>query len=129
MINAARPDHDGSDEFNLLRAIRELGFFYAEYGSDSTKDARRWASGPCQIVCIDNWDHWVAIRGTHGGLFEMLDSENSKKNRVESGQWDLTWQKLLRRWRAAARVQTDKTDRTFYGIAIYQNAPDDKPDL
>lgn len=117
VIDACEPNPH-ADEHAIMRGIGVLGFNYTELRTNESKVARAWDL-PCAIICVDNLEHWVTVRKLGGNLYMVIDSENVKSNKLENGVHTMSWRGLNRRWKLAGRLQTDKTDCTYYGVLVH----------
>lgn len=108
---------EGTDEFGLIAAARELGFSAVQNYSVDGQAA--WAfvranildGRPC-LLCIDLWDHWVTAIGLIGDRVIVVDPSNATTNRREQGVHCLTRKNLLKRWRHRT------AEEPFYSIAL-----------
>lgn len=108
---------DGTDEAQLIRAVRELGFKATPHeGSDGPA---AWAfvrsnvaeGRPC-LLCIDGWRHWAAVVGSMGNRVIAVDSARTTRNLAENGVHSLSRPGLIRRWRCRSERNA------FYAIAV-----------
>lgn len=107
----------GTDEQQLISAIRSLGLTASEYqGSDM---AAAWAfvrsnlmDGKPQLLCIDQWKHWVCAIGMVGQSVIVFDPDRTVKNSRENGVVPMTRRILQRRWRCRNEQEP------FYAIAV-----------
>ncbi len=87
----------GTDERQLAVAARRLGFDLPVVRRHTPADAH---SGLCDalsagnpvLLCIDQWEHWVAVSGRQGTRFVMLDSAEAQVIRI------VEWPDLEHRW-------------------------------
>jgi ABC-type bacteriocin/lantibiotic exporter with double-glycine peptidase domain len=108
---------EGSDEYDLIPAARELGLTATPH--HSADQAAAWAfvranvmdGRPC-LLCIDQWNHWVTVVGIVGDRVLVVDPANTKKNASENGIHSLSRPDLLRRWRHKG------TEEPFYAFAV-----------
>lgn len=103
---------DGTDEHGLIEAIEELGHDpHVIWTSDRPGAWSRLVDhvgrGHPVLLCVDEWDHWVAITATDGKTVTMIDPADEEPHEVSLGQ-----QELLRRWK-----HPDE-DRPFYAIVV-----------
>lgn len=113
----AESDPTGTDEAQLIRAIRGLGLKATSWGGMDGPAA--WAfvrsnvaeGRPC-LVCIDQWRHWVAVVASVGSRVIVADSNRTKRNLAENGVHSLSRPGLIRRWRCRNEQEA------FYAIAI-----------
>lgn len=110
-------DKDGTDEKQLMDAARELGLKH-EVISSAELD-RAWdrlhdavSDGMPALLCVDQWDHWVAVVGVNGDRVIMLDPSNEKDNVAVNGVHMLTKSQLSKRWKHK------EADRAFYAISF-----------
>jgi hypothetical protein len=86
----------GTDEIQLARAADALGCDLPLVRATQPVEARRilaaqLARGPA-LLCVDQWDHWVAVVGGDGERFAILDSA------VPPVAGVIEWDKLASRW-------------------------------
>ena len=107
----------GTDELGLISAARSLGLTAAVHSSSDK--AAAWAfirsnvadGRPC-LLCIDQWQHWVAAIGVVGDRVLIHDPANTKANVTESGLHPLSRPDVIRRLRHQGE------QNAFYVIAI-----------
>ena len=109
-----------ADQFALMRGIHEFQYVYSEFQTNERNQALRWVLDGICLLCIDDWSHWITTYHVHNARWQLVDSENSKKNKAENGNQIVPWSTLSKRWAAAARLQTDPTDATYYGIKLWR---------
>ena len=114
---------EGAHQFELMAGLHELGFEGKPFNVNDRTIARAVLEQAVPtILCVHTdhpWDHWVCVLSLHQlDSYLLLDSENSKKNIAENGSHVLSWRQLQNLWMAPAAAQTDKTDRTYYGIQV-----------
>ena len=87
----------GTDERQLAVAARRLGFdlpvvrCYTPIGAEGAlRDAL--SMGTPVLLCIDQWEHWVAVSGWQDCRFVMLDSAEVQVISI------VEWPELERRW-------------------------------
>jgi hypothetical protein len=101
----------GTDERQLAVAARRLGFDLPVVRCYTPTDAQRslcgaLASGTPVLLCIDQWEHWVALTGRQSTRFVMLDSAEAQVIRV------VEWPELEHRW-----VYRERSDaRAIYDL-------------
>jgi hypothetical protein len=87
----------GTDEVQLARAADRLGYDLPLVRASHPNEARRiltaqLARGVPTLMCVDQWDHWIAVVGGDGERFAILDSA------VPAVASMLEWEKLATRW-------------------------------
>jgi hypothetical protein len=87
----------GTDEVQLARAADALGCDLPLVRAVAPHEARRMltdhlARGVPALLCVDQWDHWIAVVGGDGDRFAILDSA------VPPVAATLEWEKLATRW-------------------------------
>jgi len=87
----------GTDERQLAVAARRLGFDLPVVRCYTPTDAQRalrdaLSAGNPVLLCIDQWEHWVAVTGRQDSRFVMLDSAEAQVIRV------VEWPELEHRW-------------------------------
>ena len=87
----------GTDEVQLARAADALGCDLPLVRAVAPHEARRvltdhLARGVPALLCVDQWDHWIAVVGGDGDRFAILDSA------VPPVAATLEWEKLATRW-------------------------------
>ena len=114
-----RTTDGGTDERDMLRGIRGMGYDGWEFQTDDRMSALQWI-GSCNmqphILCVDSWDHWVCLAGWCGQRVALLDSVQTPANRQENGIHMLKPETVLRRWRAGRKVA--RNSPRFYGISV-----------
>ncbi len=114
-------DKDGTDEHQLLAAADALGLtaevLHSADGDDmwdelisSVSDGR-----PC-VLCVDSWDHWVAVVGVSGDRVVMQDSANTEDNIEANGVHLMTKAQLTKRWKCKG------VSKSFYAISFEKKA-------
>lgn len=111
----AGTDANGTDEFGMITALSELGFYGTEYLSKVKTEALTWlthalGSGPV-IICVDGWGHWVTVIGKSADRFIVVDSSNTIYNKRENGVHVYTGRDLIKRW-------YNKREGSLYAIAV-----------
>lgn len=84
---------EGTDDRQLMRALRKLGCSPSAVGLISTVRKRVMAGIPV-IIHLDEEAHWVAVIGCLGENLIAFDSWKSKSNIEENGVRVLTPQEL-----------------------------------
>jgi hypothetical protein len=87
----------GTDEVQLARAAAAVGCNLPLVRATTPEDARRalmshLTRGLPALLCVDQWDHWVAIVGGDGDRFALLDSA------VPPVAARIDWDRLAQRW-------------------------------
>lgn len=112
---------DGTDERGMLRAISHYGHKGKEYQAESGKKSWAWLKnilgrGKPVLLCVDEWDHWVAAVGRLGGKVLIFDPDSSGGRRKKySGLVVYDEKDLLGRW-AYHDPETNKN--AYYGISV-----------
>ena len=116
---------DGTDESDLRRGLELLWCAYDELCTSDTVVARAWlterlAFGRPVILCVDSWQHWIAVIGLLGARSEwravIADSAVEPYNRDENGVHVVPRERLMRRWQAGRR--TAGRAGSLYAVAI-----------
>jgi len=104
---------DGTDEHGLLDAIESLGFTAEVIWTSGRAGA--WSRlvshlqmGHPALLCVDQWDHWVAITGTDDGETVMMIDPAEEPPHEEV----ISFADLMRRWRFPDE------DRPYYAIVV-----------
>lgn len=120
IADLAGTTENGTTQYGLMAAIEALGFRYEEmrYNESNTAGLNIEICEAPVLACVENWEHWVTISTINTSRFIYIDPARTKANLAEHLVHIVTWQTLERRWRAAAKVQTDPTDCTYYGIVV-----------
>ena len=87
----------GTDEVQLGRAADAVGCDLPLVRTGDPQEARRiltahMARGVPSLLCVDQWDHWIAVVGGDGERFAILDSA------IPPVAATLEWEKLVTRW-------------------------------
>jgi hypothetical protein len=87
----------GTDELQLARAADRVGCDLPLLRAAEPAQARRLltaqlARGIPSLLCVDQWDHWIAVVGGDGERFAILDSA------VPAVAAPIDWEKLAARW-------------------------------
>jgi ABC-type bacteriocin/lantibiotic exporter with double-glycine peptidase domain len=97
----------GTDEKELIRAIRHLGFRYSVLDTYSRKAAHRFInkhldSGSPIIICVQYFQHWAVLAQRDNGKYVWIDSSDDEL----VGSWEigdiLWWMRCLFRYYAIA---------------------------
>ncbi len=64
------------------------------------------------VLCVDQWDHWVAVIGVVGDRVVMQDSANTKDNIEQNGIHLMTKSELIKRWKCKG------TEKSLYAITF-----------
>ncbi len=113
-------DKEGTDEDQLIQAAKAVGLTVEV---NHTGDAdESWSTltdnlmeGMPSVLCVDQWDHWVAVVGLVGDRVVMLDSANTKDNIAQNGVHLVTKSELLKRWRYRG------TEKSLYSVSFRNN--------
>lgn len=107
---------DGTSEGGIMDAADKLGLNTQELHTPDPDTA--WgelvmyvATGFPVIICVDKWDHWVAVIGTDGDKIVIQDSERTETNEEINGVGLFTRDEVLARW-------MHPESETYYGIAF-----------
>lgn len=108
---------DGTPPEGIVKAAKTFGLSCVEFETDSRFMAAQWLdarkySGEPAILCVDTWDHWVALIGGCGDKYCVVDSTNEDWNYDENGVHLYSLQDILCRW-----CNEDET-RGYYGLCI-----------
>ncbi|HET7038628.1 MAG TPA: cysteine peptidase family C39 domain-containing protein [Gemmatimonadales bacterium] len=87
----------GTDEVQLARAADRVGCDLPLLRAFDPARARelltaQLARGIPSLLCVDQWDHWIAVVGGDGERFAILDSA------VPAVAVPIDWEKLAARW-------------------------------
>lgn len=108
---------NGTAAEGICRAAREFGLKpsqgkYRDFGLAYRALKRHIFQGhPC-ILCVDNWDHWIAVLDARRDSVALLDSEyEPRANTIKPRSLDLRWRR---------EPFADDTDRRpqYYFIAL-----------
>lgn len=93
---------DGTDEVGLGRAASAFGTRLEVVRRRTARGARRaldrWLDqGVPVLICVDQWDHWVAAVGTDGERYVLLDSQRSRSSVLVIARWDALAPRLVYR--------------------------------
>lgn len=120
LANLIGATDDGADEQDLMQAIVKLGLRPVPFESNSRTEARRWllerAAFHPSILCVDDWNHWVAVAGQCGDRLFLFDSAREVWNTKSRGSWPLKDTTILRRWRASRKKREDEP--AYYAIGV-----------
>lgn len=97
---------DGTDDIEMLKGIRALGYTAYEYKSNSKTEGWLWLHGCLThgnpvILATTNWNHWVACIGSLGNRVVVFDSVNYAKNKAENGVHVYSKAHLMKEWWSA----------------------------
>lgn len=118
-----RGKNQGTDEQGLIKAIEHYGHnaeeFQCKNGHTSWVSLlRSLKKGHPVLLCIYNWDHWVAAIGTFGKRIIVFDPEptwTTAKHKKYTGLQILSEDELCNRW----RYYEKSNDKYYhYGIII-----------
>ena len=109
---------EGTDEQQMIKAIRELGFNATVYSSTDRNHAWRWLRGTLLqgsviILSVDTARHWATCIGMLGETVVLYDSGWSQRNERENGVHMLPKTKLMRRWK-----DPNLPCHTYYAICM-----------
>jgi hypothetical protein len=87
----------GTDETQLARAAQRFRCELPTVRRLDAQEARRslggeLARGRPSLICVDQWEHWIAVVGEEGGRYVLLDSAMDAVVRV------VGWDELDRMW-------------------------------
>jgi ABC-type bacteriocin/lantibiotic exporter with double-glycine peptidase domain len=97
----------GTDEKELIRAIRHFGYRYFVLDTYSRKAAHKFIdkhldSGLPIIICVQWFQHWAVLAGKQEGKYHWIDSSDDEL----VGSWEikdvLGWMRCLFRYYAIA---------------------------
>jgi len=109
---------EGTDEFQMMRGLRELGLSYHEF----------WLTKPVRIhgvslVCVDSWSHWVAAMSP--GMLScwnhmlMIDPARTKRNQQRNGVHVISWHKFKKLWGCAFKSENRAANQpAYYAIEV-----------
>ena len=111
---------EGTDERGVMRAIHHYGHKTREYQEESIKVSWNWlkttlSRGRPVLLCVDDWDHWVAAVGRFGGKVMIFDPARERGRKMYSGLRFYSEQELASRWRYTDKTTGKSSD---YAIAI-----------
>lgn len=91
---------DGADENQLGTALEELDVDYSEDHEASFAGLMKTlrSGRPC-LLCVDDWEHWVAVIGALGDYVVMRDPQNTSENIAANTVHVLDEEELTKRWR------------------------------
>lgn len=124
---------DGTDEYDLIRAIGLLGYKPDMFATDDRQEAWLWlrdwpVRGVPLLICVDNWRHWVTITGRCGDRLNLEDPEqhDAPYNMSQNGVWKPKTESVLRRWKASLRTRVTMVEEgepkgpKWFGIGIHK---------
>ena len=105
----------------LLTGADGIGLRGIPFGTDDAEEAWTWMLGSVHqgrsvILCVQNWEHWVAVIGTLGQTILLADSSQEYPNQLENGILVLNKEKLLHLWRY--HLEDSSGAARLYGIAL-----------
>ena len=112
---------EGTDEKGIMRAVSYYGHNSTEYSCESIKRSWAWlknniARGKPVLLCVDDWNHWIAVVGKLGGKLLVFDPDSSPGTRKRySGLKIYNEQELGYRWRC---TDTTTGRSSYYAIAV-----------
>ncbi len=115
----AGTNETGTGEQGIIDAAHALGL--VEKVRTTGAASRSWtqlradlvAGHPC-ILCVDQWDHWVALIGLMGDRVILQDSTNTAENIQMNGIHLMTQSELIDRW------QYRGEEKSLYSITFQQ---------
>ena len=112
---------EGTNEIGLMRAIRSYNHKPKEYQSSARTSSWAWVrnclkKGKPVLLCIEQWEHWVAAVGLIGGDVLVFDPDSSSGRRKRySGLEVYNEMELAKRW---VYIDEDTEEHIYYGISI-----------
>ena len=121
LVHLCDTDDDGTDEKGLQQAIERLPVEASEISSFNPWEAiatldQGLRCGKAAVICVDNFDHWVAVIGRLGSRYIVIDSTNEEWNTREQGCWSVSVQDLVQKWKASPTAADGEAP--FYGLLI-----------
>lgn len=116
----AKTTKDGTDQKGLIKAIEHYGHRAFEKENTAIKEAWHWlrsslGRGKPVILCVDQYDHWVAAVGSIGAEVLIFDPlKNHGRRKKYSGLLVYDVDELAERWRC---LEEDGKYH-YYGIAV-----------
>ena len=96
----SKTTEEGADELQLGTALQELGVTYAENRTATFANlVSEVKAGHACLLCVDDWEHWVAIVGVLGSRVVFRDPTNTADNIDANTIHLLTESDLTARWR------------------------------
>ena len=112
---------EGTDEKGIIRAVKHYGHGAREHNSESLKRSWGWLKdtvgrGKPVLLCVDEWNHWIAVIGKLGGKLLVFDPDSSPGRRKRySGLEVYSEQDLGMRWRY---TDEDTGRSSYYAVTI-----------
>lgn len=112
---------EGTDERGILRAVHHYDHVGKEYQSESGKRSWDWlrdsiARGKPVLLCVDQWDHWVAVVGRLGTRVLLFDPDSTGRRRKKYSGLELYTESELRaRW---GYHDNNGRKGIYYGISV-----------
>jgi len=112
---------EGTDERGILRAIHHYGHVGREYQTKLGRRSWLWirssiGRGRPVLLCVDQWDHWVAAVGRFGNQILVFDPDSSGgRKKKYSGLEVYTEVELLNRWEY---YEYETGNGIYYGISV-----------
>ena len=109
---------EGTSEEGLFKAAAYYGYECKRYKSKSEDASWRWLlrslkKGNPVILCVEQWEHWVAAVGIFGDGVIVFDPSNVKGPRKHFGIKFLSKEKLKNIW-----GYKENHENYFYSIKI-----------
>lgn len=107
---------NGADEIKLARAAKAYDCEIRLIRRKKTARAKRelllaLRKGYPALLCVDQWNHWIAVVGTDHDKFVLIDSRKAPVIQVA------TWPTLRRRWGFRQKDRDDPTQtETLYDL-------------
>jgi ABC-type bacteriocin/lantibiotic exporter with double-glycine peptidase domain len=107
-VTRREANQEGTDEKELLRAIKYLGYRYSVIKTSSRIAARQFinrhlSSGSPIIISVQNEEHWAVLAGRRKSKYVWIDSADDN---------------LMGFWRVTEILDWMKYRSGYYGIAI-----------
>jgi ABC-type bacteriocin/lantibiotic exporter with double-glycine peptidase domain len=110
---------EGTDEKGIMRAINHYGHRTKEFQAESLKHSWSWlkkalGQGKPVLLCVDQWDHWIAAVGRLGGKIIIFDPDSSQGRKKYSGLKVYNEHDLGKRWKFTETTGSS----SYYAISI-----------
>lgn len=107
-----------TDEFGIQNSLTTLRFSYEGHAGQNRNVAWDWlvdqvSQGRPVIITVQNAAHWVCVVGMVGPRVILVDSSNTKNNKLENGIHIYGKVEFLKRWRTAQNGE-------YFGLGVHR---------
>jgi len=114
----------GTNEYGIIKAIREWEYKATEHRFNSKVEAWDWLHETLQqghpvILAVENWEHWVTAIGSLGPTGVTVFDPSNWKCSVQENSTHI-WDKktLLFKWWNNRKSVDDEFESRLYAIAV-----------